>query len=104
MKVMDLKGASDFLNGLVSVDSLREMAESGLIPAAKIGPNGGRTWIFTDEGLEQHLRDEIKRQTEERRKQSGVPPPPEPKPTGPERYPSGRRRRGPPPPLASLDR
>jgi len=37
------------------------------VPAAKIGPTTGYRWIFTDESLDEFLREEIKRQTAERR-------------------------------------
>ncbi len=43
--------------------TLREMAVAGLVPAAKVG----RRRIFTEEALAEYLRNEIKKQTAERR-------------------------------------
>lgn len=78
------------------------MADSGKMPAAKIGPTTGRCWVFTDEGLEEYLRSEIKKQTAVRRGEK-------PAMTGLDdnsqslgRYPSGRRKPAPPPPLNLL--
>lgn len=86
MKPMLIAEAAEHIR--ISAESLREMAESGDAPAAKIGPNGGREWIFTDESLDEFVRQEIKRQTEERRKAKG---------SSVERGASGRRKRCPPP-------
>lgn len=86
MKPMLIAEAAEHIR--ISAESLREMAESGDAPAAKIGPNGGREWIFTDESLDEFVRQEIKRQTEERRKAKG---------SFVERGASGRRKRSPPP-------
>jgi hypothetical protein len=41
---------------------MRDMAESGRAPGAKIGPGAGYRWVFTEESLEEYLRDEIRRQ------------------------------------------
>lgn len=90
MKPMLVAEAAEYLR--VSPDSLREMAESGDAPAAKIGPNGGRVWIFTDESLDEFIRKEIMRQTAERKKAKGTPVS-----IAPERDATGRRRRSPPP-------
>ena len=65
MKTFDLEGAAAFLH--VSKDSMRDMADSGRVPGAKIGPGAGYRWVFTEESLEEYLRDEIRRQTAERR-------------------------------------
>lgn len=66
MKTFDLEEAAAFLR--VSKDSMRDMADSGKVPAAKIGPTSGYRWVFIDEALEQYIRDEIARQTLERRR------------------------------------
>lgn len=67
MNTLDLQGAAAYLH--VSKDSMRDMADSGKVPGAKVGPTNGRQWIFTEESLDDYLREEIKRQTAERRKQ-----------------------------------
>ena len=51
----------------VTKDSMRDMADSGKVPAAKIGPTAGYRWVFTDEALEEYLREEVARQTRDRR-------------------------------------
>lgn len=86
MKPMLIAEAAEYVR--ISPDSLREMAECGDAPAAKIGPNGGRVWIFTDESLDEFLRQQIQKQTAERRKIRGLPV---------EQEAAGRRRRSPPP-------
>ena len=97
MKTFDLEGAAEFLR--VSKDSLRDMADSGKVPAAKIGPHAGYRWVFTDEGLEEYLRDEIRKQTAVRRGEKlEMTRLYENSPT-PGRYPSGRRKPMTPPPL-----
>lgn len=65
MKTLSLKEAAEFLR--LSADALRDMAVAGKVPGAQLGPNGGRTWIFTDESLEEYLRQEIARQTATKR-------------------------------------
>ena len=65
MKTFDLEEAAAFLR--VSKDSMRDMADSGKVPAAKIGPTAGYRWVFTDEALEEYLREEVTRQTRDRR-------------------------------------
>ncbi len=65
MKTFDLEEAAAFLH--VSKDSMRDMADSGKVPAAKIGPTKGYRWVFTDEALEEYLREEVTRQTRDRR-------------------------------------
>lgn len=69
MKTFDLEEAAAFLR--VSKDSMRDMADSGKVPAAKIGPTSGYRWVFTDESLEEYMRHEIKAQTESRRRALG---------------------------------
>ncbi len=81
----------------VSPDSLRELAESGEVPAAKIGPNGGRVWVFTDESLDEFVRQEIARQTADRRRSITLVPRSQ---AGPERTASGKRKPAPPPKLS----
>lgn len=66
MKTFGLEEAAAFLH--VSKDSMRDMADAGKVPAAKIGPTKGYRWVFTDESLEEYLRDEIERQTRDRRR------------------------------------
>lgn len=61
MKTFGLEEAAEFLR--ISKDSMRKMADSGKVPGAKVGPESGRVWIFTDESLEDYLREEIRRQT-----------------------------------------
>lgn len=61
MKTFGLEEAAEFLR--ISKDSMRKMAESGKVPGAKVGPESGHAWIFTDESLEDYLREEIRRQT-----------------------------------------
>ena len=64
MKTLGLEEAAAFLH--MSAYCLRQMAEAGKVPGAKTGPKGYR-WVFTDEALEEYLRDEIRRQTATRR-------------------------------------
>jgi len=66
MKTFGLEEAAQFLR--VSKDSMRDMADSGKVPAAKIGPTAGYRWVFTEESLEDYLREEIRRQTADRRR------------------------------------
>lgn len=61
MKTFTIEQAADFL--MVSTDTLGDMAANGIVPAAKIG----RSWIFTDEHLENYVRDEVVKQTSLRR-------------------------------------
>lgn len=65
MKTFGLEEAAEFLR--ISKDSMRKMAESGKVPGAKVGPESGHAWIFTDESLEDYLREEIRRQTAAKR-------------------------------------
>ena len=60
MRTFNVQEAADFLK--ISDQTLRIMAQAGSIPAAKVR----RSWVFTDEGLESYLREEILRQTSER--------------------------------------
>ena len=91
MKTYDLKGAAEFL--CISPDSMRDMADSGKVPAAKIGPAEGRRWVFTDEALEEYLRDEIRQQTAKRRTPLQA--------VAPIARVPGRRKSAPPPSLAA---
>lgn len=68
MKTYGLEEAAAFLN--ISPDTLKDFAGSGVVPGAKIG----KCWVFSDESLEQYLRDEIVRQTNERRGIKSAPP------------------------------
>ena len=61
MKTHDIEGAAVFLN--VSTDTMKDLAGKGVVPGAKIG----KGWVFSDEALEDYLREEIRRQTAERR-------------------------------------
>lgn len=99
MKPMLIAEAAEYVR--ISPDSLREMAERGDAPAAKIGPNGGRVWIFTDESLDEFVRQEIARQTAERREAKGVAPALQPPA---ERGAFGRRRPRTPPALNCVTR
>lgn len=90
---MLLEASAEYLH--VSQESLREMVELGIAPAAKLGPKGGRKLVFTKRTLDEFVHQEIKRQTEERRKQNT--PAADDRPAA--RSPSGRRRPAPPPAL-----
>lgn len=70
MKTFDLEEAAAYLR--VSKDSMRDMADSGKVAGAKIGPTTGYRWIFTEDGLDDFLRSEIERQTRDRRQRSGI--------------------------------
>lgn len=70
MKALTIEEAAEFLR--ISKDSLRDMADAGKVPGAKMGPGNGRQWVFIDEILAEYLRDEIARQTQERRLRSGL--------------------------------
>ncbi|MER2540014.1 MAG: helix-turn-helix domain-containing protein [Azonexus sp.] len=61
MKTLNLETAADFLN--ISADTMRDLAADGTVPGAKIG----KCWVFTDEDLDAYVRDEVRRQTAERR-------------------------------------
>lgn len=94
IKTFDLKVAAAILK--LSSYTLGEMAKKGVVPSAKIG----RRWVFTDEGLAEYLREEIRQQTARRRKEPLLAN----KPTQVERAPveftrTGRRKPRPPPPL-----
>ena len=62
MKTFNLEGAAEYLN--ISTETMRNMAVSGEVDCAKIG----KSWVFTDEHLDEFLRKEIKAQTAARRK------------------------------------
>lgn len=67
MKTMNLSAAAEFLN--ISTDALKDLAGSGIVPAAKIG----KAWVFSDESLDDYLREEIRKQTAERRMDGKAP-------------------------------
>lgn len=67
MKTYDVSGAADFLQ--TSKDTIGDLAGCGALAGAKIGKN----WVFTDEALESYLRDEVSRQTAERRGKKAEP-------------------------------
>ena len=57
MRTFNAEEAAEFLK--ISSATLKILAGSGVVPGAKVG----RSWAFTDEGLESYLRGEITRQT-----------------------------------------
>lgn len=61
MKTLNLETAAAFL--FVSEYTLQDLAASGAVSGAKIG----KCWVFTDEDLDAYVRDEVGRQTAERR-------------------------------------
>lgn len=61
MKTLNLTEAAAFLK--VSDDTLKDLAQSGAVPGAKVG----KCWLFVDEDLEQYVREVVRRQTAERR-------------------------------------
>jgi excisionase family DNA binding protein len=77
MKTYDIHEAADFLK--VDRSTALDLAGSGALPGAKVG----RSWVFLESDLEEYLRDQVRRQTEERRsdherrrrKESGSPAP-----------------------------
>ena len=91
MKTLNLETAAEFLN--ISADTMRDLAADGTVPGAKIG----KCWVFTDEDLETYVRDEVRRQTAERRGVKLSAPSPAPIPTAFTR--SVRRKAMTPPPL-----
>lgn len=58
---MDLDQAADYLK--ISTDTMRDLADSGTIPGAKVG----KQWVFRTPDLDAYLAKEIATQTEERR-------------------------------------
>lgn len=95
MKTYNLEAAATFLN--VGTTTMIELAGLGIIPGAKIG----KEWVFTDEGLESYLRDEITKQTAERR--GGKPEKDLQKKRVPTALSRVSRRRPAPPPSLSMD-
>ncbi len=91
MKTLNLETAAEFLN--ISADTMRDLAADGTVPGAKIG----KCWVFTDEDLDAYVRDEVRRQTAERRGGQLSVPSPELIPTAFTR--SVRRKAMTPPPL-----
>lgn len=61
MKTFGLEDAAAHLN--VSPDTMRDLAANGDVAGAKIG----KSWVFADEDLDEFLRNEIRKQTAERR-------------------------------------
>lgn len=98
MKILKVEDAAEFLG--LSKDSIYKMAESGKLSAAKLGPDNGKEWRFTDESIEADIREEIRLQTAKRRngldKLKDQEKPSEPEKAAPPR--AGRRRRPAPPP------
>ena len=69
MKTFGIESAAEFLN--VSPDTMKDLAQNGVVPGAKIG----KCWVFSDESLESYLREEIRKQTADRRGDGGTEPP-----------------------------
>jgi excisionase family DNA binding protein len=61
---MNLDQAADYLK--ISTDTMRDLADSGTIPGAKVG----KQWVFRTPDLDAYLVAEVALQTEERRKAS----------------------------------
>lgn len=61
MMFLDLKSAAEYIK--ISADALRDLADAGLIPAAKIS----RAWVFRQADLDAYITDEVMKQTEARR-------------------------------------
>lgn len=92
LRTFDIKVAAAILH--CSPNTLRKLAESGVVPGVKFC----RQWIFTDEALAEYLRGEIKKQTASRRGEES-----EGRASDAGFYPrSGRRRPMEPPPLPVL--
>lgn len=87
MKTLSLQEAAEFLR--LSTYTLQNMVKNGKVPGAQLGPKGGRIWIFTDEALEEYLRQEIIRQTAEKQCPPAM--------TQPATRSAGRRPKSPPP-------
>lgn len=64
MKTYDIHEAAEFLK--VDRSTALELAGSGALPGAKVG----RSWVFLESDLEDYLRDQIRRQTTQRRGES----------------------------------
>lgn len=88
MKTFGIEGAAAHLN--VSPDTMRDLAANGDVAGAKIG----KAWVFTDEALEEYIREEIRQQTAGRRNKIQAPVVVAAIPAK-----SGRRRSAAPPPL-----
>lgn len=82
MQVWNLDEAAKFLR--ISAYTLREKVRAREVPGAKVGGE----WRFTDESLEQHMRDLISGRAKK--------PQPESQPKAP------RRRRAPPPLISGV--
>ncbi len=77
MRTYDIERAAKFLN--ISADTMKELAQNGVVPGAKIG----KCWVFVDDDLADYLRKEVAKQTAERR---GEKPEQEGKPKVPTAY------------------
>ena len=64
MKTLDVHEAAQFLKA--SAYTVRVLADTGRIPAAKIG----KRWVFSQRDLDEHLAAEIRKQTAIARGQS----------------------------------
>lgn len=60
MDTLDLKEAAEYLK--ISEESARELAASGDLPGAKVG----KAWVFLRDDLKDWLRDQVRRQQEQR--------------------------------------
>ena len=67
MKTMNIDQAAEFL--CLSPYTLRVLVKAGKVPGAKVGGE----WRFTDESLEEFMRDEVRQQTAKRRGMTLVP-------------------------------
>lgn len=61
MTTKNLDQAADYLK--VSADTMRDLADTGTVPGAKVG----KQWVFRTADLDAYLSEVIARQTEERR-------------------------------------
>lgn len=61
MNTLDLDEAAEYLK--ISSDTMRDLADSGEIPGAKVG----KQWVFSEDDLAAYLRVVIKNQTAARR-------------------------------------
>lgn len=62
MKTHSLDSAAEFMH--ISKDALMDLANMGAIPAAKLA---GRPWVFIEDDLVSYLKEQVRKQTEERR-------------------------------------
>jgi excisionase family DNA binding protein len=92
MKTYDINEAAEFLK--VDRSTALDLAGRGELPGAKVG----RSWVFLESDLEEYLRDQVRRQTSQRRGESELRErrANSPTPVGDGIYPIRRRRREPP--------